>query len=182
MPITLGEAGGTERQTDGLCRHASGPESEFDMARPDSSPFLIAHVGSFRCALPVGVVVETLRPLPVEPVANVPGFVMGLAVVRGEAVPVVDLGMLLGNQAGDRARFVTIRTGSGRVALAVDAVTGLRELGGVDGGVPPLLREAQPQMIEALGSLDADLLMVLKAGSIVPAEVWKELPDAEGRA
>jgi purine-binding chemotaxis protein CheW len=39
---------------------------------------LVCRVATRICALPVGVVIETLRPLPLEPIAGAPAFVTGL--------------------------------------------------------------------------------------------------------
>ena len=43
-------------------------------------------------ALPLEHVVETMRPLPVEPLGDAPRFILGLSIVRGEPIPVVDVG------------------------------------------------------------------------------------------
>ncbi|MBI5684194.1 MAG: purine-binding chemotaxis protein CheW [Verrucomicrobia bacterium] len=143
---------------------------------------LVLRTGALRCALPLCHVVETMRPLPAQPVANAPAFVSGAAVVRGEALPVVDLGSLLGASAGKPARFVVVRAGERKVVLAVEAVVGIHELpGGTLAGVPPLLSQAEAGIITAIGSLDQELLLVLQAARIVPDEVWAALAGSEAR-
>jgi len=95
-----------------------------------SSPgYLLVRAGTLTCALPLSHVVETMRPLPIEPLANAPAFVRGLSIIRGAPVPVVDLGALL-NTPSSRPppRFVTVRAGERRVALAVDGILGLRDI------------------------------------------------------
>ena len=57
---------------------------------------LIFRVLDRLCALSLGHVVETMRPLPIEPLAAAPHFVLGLATIRGSQVPVVDAGRLIG--------------------------------------------------------------------------------------
>src|SRR6185295_1225682 len=75
------------------------------------------------CALPLDHVTETLRPLPIQPVPVAPPFILGLSVIRGEPVPVVDLGRLMGFPEEPRIRrLVSVRVGSRRAALAVEAV------------------------------------------------------------
>jgi purine-binding chemotaxis protein CheW len=139
--------------------------------------WLVVRAGSRLCALPVRDVVETMRPLPVEPVAGAPSFVRGIAVVRGEPVPVVDLGALLGDSGEpDLTRFVTLRVASRRVALAVEAVLGLRDVETrVAREVPPLLRDVESDGIAAVAVLDGELLLVLRAARLVPEELWESL-------
>jgi purine-binding chemotaxis protein CheW len=125
------------------------------------------------CALPLEHVEETMRPLPVEPIAGVPPFVQGLAVVRGIPTPVIDAASLLGGDASRPTRFVTVRTGTRRVVLAVDAVVGIIEIPpeAVD-VLPPLFQSHGLDAISAIGVLDADLLLVLRSTRLVPDDVW----------
>ncbi|MGE0709806.1 MAG: chemotaxis protein CheW [Planctomycetota bacterium] len=144
--------------------------------------FLLMLAAQIRCALPLSRVIETLRPLPVEPVREVGGVQVGLARIRGEPVPVLELAELLGAGRGAPTRLVTLRIGEGagegagarRVALAVDAVLGLAEL--PLGDLPPLLRESPG--LAGLTQLDAELVRVLDAGCLVPPEVWEALGAA----
>lgn len=126
------------------------------------------------CALPLAHVVETLRPLPVEPLAGAPAFVQGLCVIRGEPRPVVDAARLLSTPAPGEppttARFVTVRTGAQQVALAVDAVLGVRTVPPESlQDLPPLLQEACAEAVAAIGRLDAELLLVLRSSRLLPA-------------
>ena len=57
----------------------------------ERSPVLIVMAGARACAIPLDYVAETMRPLPIEPVAGTPGFVRGVSVIRGAPTPVVDL-------------------------------------------------------------------------------------------
>ena len=123
-------------------------------------------------ALPLQSVVETMRPLPIEAVAGAPDFVLGLAVIRGMAVPVVDSGRMLNGKPSSIARFVLLKVGERRIALAVAAVLGLRALTPARlQELPPLIRGADADVIAAIGALDAELLMVLRAVRIVPEDL-----------
>jgi purine-binding chemotaxis protein CheW len=118
-----------------------------------------------------------MRPLPIETIAGVPSFVLGLSVVRGTPVPVVDLEAVVGEgRMRSIARFVALQLGERRVALAVGAVIGMRD---VDGArmieLPPLLRDARTDTVEAIGVLDAELLVVLRASRLLPDEIWQKL-------
>lgn len=142
---------------------------------------LIVSAGSRACAIPIPHVVETMRPLPVDFIGGAPPFLLGLTVVRGLPVPVVDLQAVVGTGGTEAiSRFVALRLGGRSVVLAVTAVIGLRELDGIRvEDMPPLLREARADVVEAIGVLDAQLLLVLRASRILPEEVWRTLSTRE---
>lgn len=140
---------------------------------------LLCRVRSILCALPLEHVEETMRPLPVEPIQGVPSFVRGLAVVRGVPTPVVDAASLLNGDGSQATRFVTVRTGTRRVVLTVDAVVGVIEIppDAVD-GLPPLFQSHGLDAISAIGALDADLLLVLRSTRLIPDDVWATIQSS----
>jgi purine-binding chemotaxis protein CheW len=170
------------RSGDGVATGSGWGES---LSQPDrdANLILLCRVGSSVCALPIEHVSETMRPLPVEPFAGSPTFVLGLSIIRGSPVPVVDAGRLLGAAEQPRlTRFVTIKVGERRAALAVGAVVGVWSLAATSlDELPPLLREASGDVVAAIGRLDADLLLVLRSARIVPESVWTALEAGEDR-
>jgi purine-binding chemotaxis protein CheW len=150
---------------------------------PAASLSLLCRVGSRLCALGIEHVVETLRPLPIEPVAEMPPFILGLSVIRGVPLPVVDAGRLLGTSDTVRAgRFVVLRLGERRAALAVDAVEGMRVLPSAAlRELPALLGQASRDLVAAVGALDAELLLVLRSSRIVPDAAWDAVMAAARR-
>jgi purine-binding chemotaxis protein CheW len=64
-----------------------------------SDLFLLCRIGSSIGALALKDVRETMRPLPIEPLAGTPPFVLGLAIVRGFPTPVIDAARLLSPSA-----------------------------------------------------------------------------------
>ena len=148
----------------------------------ETSPVFVVMVGARACAFPLHHVAETMRPLPIKPVAGTPGFVCGVSVIRGTPTPVVDLKALLENSENSPSygRFVSLKLDDRRVAIGVDSVVGLRHLDSAQlGELPPLLRDVAADLIESFGSRDAQLLLVLRAARIVPDEVWTTLAAAE---
>lgn len=126
-------------------------------------------MGGRYSGLPLEHVVEVMRPLPLERVADAQAFVRGMSIVRGEAVPVVDARRLLdGGEPGPGGRLVTLRVGPRRVALHVDGVLGVRTIAQeVLREVPPLLGDASAART-ALGALDGRLLELLDAARLLP--------------
>lgn len=124
------------------------------------------------CALPLDAVIETMRPLPIEEMKGAPPAVLGMAVVRGEPVPVVDGRQLFGASRCDALRWITVRAGPRVVALAVDAVIGVRTIDRAAlAELPPLVRSAADGAVQAIGAADAELMLLLEAARLVPDEL-----------
>ena len=143
---------------------------------------LVVMVGTRACAFQLRHVAETMRPLPIEPIAGTPGFVCGVSVIRGTPTPVVDLKALLehSDNRPSFGRFVALRCDARRVVIGVDSVVGLRNLDAAQlGELPPLLRDVTADLIDSFGTLDAQLLLVLHAARIVPDEVWATFAATE---
>jgi purine-binding chemotaxis protein CheW len=133
------------------------------------------------CALPLLDVAEILRPLAVEPVLHAPTFVLGLSVIRGRAVPVVDLGRLLTGEASTIHRLVSVRVDDRAVALAVTEVLGTRSLDLERfGTVPPLLAAAS-EVRARVGMLDGHLLQLLDTLRLIEAAPAAEAGTDWGR-
>lgn len=134
-------------------------------------------VGARLCAVPLAHAVETMRPLPVAPVAGMPPYVLGLAVVRGTPTPVVHLARLIGDESsGPVSRWVTVRADHRVLALAVESVLGARRidpLAMVE--VPGLVGSDGARLLESVGRLDGALLVVLRTVRILPAAAWGAL-------
>jgi purine-binding chemotaxis protein CheW len=96
-----------------------------------------------------------------------------VSVIRGETVPVVDAATLLGASSAGARRLVVLAVAGRRVALAVDAVLGIEQIAPAAlGELPPLLASASHDAVRAVGTLDAELLVVLESARIVPDTTW----------
>jgi purine-binding chemotaxis protein CheW len=142
--------------------------------------WLLCRAGHHLYAVPLEHVIENMRALPIETVFGAPRYVRGLCMIRGAPVPVVDPGLLLGEQPTKSQRLVTIRAGRRTIALAADVVLGIRAIeADLFKQLPPLLRDAAAETITAIGTLDAELLFLLHAARIIPQDLFDRL-DAEG--
>ena len=132
-------------------------------------PWLLCRAGPHLCALPLEQIVEVMRPLPTEPLADSLPFLRGVAVIRGAPVPVIDLARLLGQSKAAINRLITVRTGGRILALAVGEVIGLRrdEEAGAKSAVP-LMREAAQESVSAIGALDSEALLFLSTLRLLP--------------
>lgn len=139
------------------------------MAVQGSDRVLLCSAQTSSFALPLAHVLETMRPLPVQPILGSPPFVRGLAIVRGEPVPVVDLASLMGGGRGSPRRWVIVRAGAPATVLEVDRILGIHTLSdGVLRDLPPLLQNTDTEVISAMGALDAQLLLLLDQSRLLP--------------
>ncbi len=145
-------------------------------ARPPRS-YLLVRCRSWLCAVPLSDVVETLRALPLQPVAGAPTFVRGLSQIRGELLPVVELAALLGSGCDTPApRLVVVRADNHHLALAVDEVLRVVKSELPQGtGVAPLLTQALPEQVAALATLDGAALLILQSTHLLSPEAWSTI-------
>ncbi len=147
------------------------------MAVGDAGLWLLGWAGETLCALPLGAVIETMRPLAIKPVPGAPAYVAGVAVIRGEALPVIDMQRLFGGAGGANGRLVVIRTGNRRAALAFSDVAGIRELTpDMLSALPPLVDRGSSAVMR-LGIDDGELLLVLDAARVVPDDVFAAIDN-----
>jgi purine-binding chemotaxis protein CheW len=133
-------------------------------------PVLLFRLAGLTCAVPAQHVVETMRPLPVLPIDDMPPFVQGVATIRGTPTPVLNPVPLLGRPASAPARFVTLRGGNRVAALPVDEVLGVVTLDTAQlDSRPSLLSSAGPQLVTGLAMKDGALHLVLDATRLVEA-------------
>ena len=161
-------------------RNLSSDEARFAAAASEddnhASDWLVCRCGAQWHALALADVAEIMRPLPIEPIAGAPDYVLGASIIRGGAVPVVDAGLLLGNGRTAPNRLVSLKAGARKVVLVAEAVAGIRRLAaGELNGLPPLLREVARDAVTAIGILDSALLLVLRTARLVPDAVYRDL-------
>src|SRR3712207_560509 len=139
---------------------------------------LVFRAGSLLCALRIEDVIETMRPLAVHPLAGTPPFVSGICIMRGAPTLVVDVARLLGGETAPVHRFVAVRTDRGPVAFAIGEIQGVRPVrADPDARREALLGDAPARLVAAVGTLDAEPVLVLQSMRLVPDEVWAAAAD-----
>jgi purine-binding chemotaxis protein CheW len=134
---------------------------------------LLVSAGTWRCALPLAGVVETLRALPLHPCSSVPAYVRGVSIIRGVATPILDLAAFLGAEtAALPERLVVMRSGARPLALAVDHVFGIRSLDEetarpLRGVLTPFARG----QVRSLRALDGELVALFEDAIVLPDEL-----------
>jgi purine-binding chemotaxis protein CheW len=137
---------------------------------------LVLRAGAHLCALDLRHVIETMRPLPIRPLAGAPAFVIGISIVRGEPTPVIDVATLVGGPRRPPTRYVTVSGGRLPIALAVESVLGVRTIPKKSWReLPPLLDVVDIDVINALGAADDQPLLALDTTRMLSDPVWSAL-------
>lgn len=131
--------------------------------------YLLMRARERLCAMPLEKVLEVTRPLPLETFPRMPGFVLGLCRMRGEDLPVIDLGVLLGLGAAPQpTRFVVTSAGERRVILAVESTASIESLDpGRLRAMPTIAQEADEALIGWISRRDDELVMILDAARLL---------------
>jgi purine-binding chemotaxis protein CheW len=143
---------------------------------------VFALAGDRAVAIPVAAAIETMRPLPVEPLAGLPPWVEGVALIRGQPTPVVNVAALLGEAgAPSIGAFVTVRAERSTLALAVRRVTGVGSLEPGEWQAMPSIAAGVTEAVEAVGVLGTRLTTVLSAGRLIPDGALARIEAVIGR-
>jgi purine-binding chemotaxis protein CheW len=134
-------------------------------------------------ALPIGEVRETLPVQPITRIFLAPACLAGVFSLRGEIVPVIDLGVLLAlppTQAGDESRIVVVESEAGVAGLVVDRLRDLRTL--PDAALGPAPGNLSPEvaaLLAGVAATETGTVRVLDAGAILTAEPLRALGESK---
>ncbi len=122
----------------------------FALDRTLEARCISVRIGAAHYALHLGEVQEVIGLRPLTRVFHSPRAIAGVTSLRGEVLPVLDLGVLLGGAEagqGRDGRVLVVRDKAKRRAgLLVDGLAGLREV--PDAGLAPLPSTLTPQVRE----------------------------------
>ncbi|HEY5924565.1 MAG TPA: chemotaxis protein CheW [Kofleriaceae bacterium] len=138
-------------------------------------------------ALPIGDVRETLPIQPITRVVLTPSCLAGVFSLRGDIVPAIDLGVLLGlrrTEVSEDSRIVVVGHEGAMIGIVVDRLRELRTLEQPLEPPPPNLAAEIANMLAGVVVTTSGIVRVLDAHSIINAEPLRVLagnPEAEGR-
>jgi purine-binding chemotaxis protein CheW len=138
-------------------------------------------VGGQHYGAEIGDVKESLALRPLTRVFLTPPWLAGIMNLRGEVVPVIDLGRFLdlgaSTTAGDDGRIVVAQRGVRRAGLLVDALAELRvvDLAALE-PPPATLAPARANLLRGLARLDdGALVRVLDLGALFDSDRLRTL-------
>lgn len=116
-------------------------------------------------ALPVDGVLEVTELGDLAPVPGSAPEVLGVHNLRGQVIPVVDLGGMLGLDGGaERERVVVVEGRDARLGLAVDSVVEV-------GGLPPPSEGAESDYLMGAALVDGQLVGIVDLEALLGALV-----------
>jgi len=124
-------------------------------------------------ALPIEEVRETLPIQPITRVVLTPACLAGVFSLRGDIVPVIDLGVLLGlsrTEVGDESRIVVVEGGGKTAGIVVDRLRDLRMLDTGLEAPPSNLDPGVCQLLKGIAATPTGTVRVLDAEAIITAE------------
>ncbi len=151
----------------------------------ETSPYLLLTVLGVHYAVPLLGVREVAEVADLVQNPDVPAVhevLMGTQVLRGQRIPVVDMGVVLEQRALTPTRtscLLVVRAGAPGtgtlVGLAVDGVSGLTGLAASDLAAPPQFGPlGGTDVVSALASTDQGLVSVLDPGRILASRDVRE--------
>jgi len=137
-------------------------------------------------ALPIGDVRETLPVQPVTRVFLTPSCLAGVFSLRGEIVPVIDLGVLLGmprTDVGEDSKIVVIEHAAGTAGVIVDRLRDLRTIDQALDPPPNNLPIEVAALLVGVAATSTGTVRVLDAKAVLTAEPLREIAETsdEGR-
>lgn len=133
---------------------------------PTAQRSLIVKAGDAYCALPLLIVREVMRALPILSVKQAPQAVLGASTVRGLVLPVISLSALLNQGDGEQRYFVVLRTPGNDCVLAVNAFVSIASTGSIQWQQPNNLLGSNPAITQ-IAAVDGDLITALDAARVL---------------
>jgi purine-binding chemotaxis protein CheW len=137
-------------------------------------------------ALPIADVRETLPVPPITRVFLVPACVAGVFSLRGDIVPVLDLGVLIGLPAtviGDDSKIVVVDHAAGVAGVVVDRLRDLRTVEAPLDAPPANLAAEVAGLLLGVVATSTGSVRVLDARAVLTAQPLRPLAriDVESR-
>lgn len=137
-------------------------------------------------ALPIADVRETLPVPPITRVFLVPACVAGVFSLRGDIVPVLDLGVLIGLPAtavGDDSKIVVVDHAAGVAGIVVDRLRDLRTVEAPLDAPPANLAAEVAGLLLGVAATSTGSVRVLDARAVLTAQPLRALArtDVESR-
>jgi purine-binding chemotaxis protein CheW len=133
-------------------------------------------------ALPIADVRETLPVPPITRVFLVPACLAGVFSLRGDIVPVLDLGVLLGlpvTTAGDDSKIVVVDHAAGVVGIVVDRLRDLRTVEGPLDPPPVSLAAEVAALLLGVVATPTGSVRVLDARAVLTVEPLRALAQTD---
>jgi purine-binding chemotaxis protein CheW len=170
-------------EIDAQMAYAAAPASHEEEARVDTATaqHVVFYLGTTRYSLPIEAVIEVSTVPRITTLPGIPHYVRGVANLRGEILPVLDMRGLLGlprisNTVLERMLVVRFAEQDAVVGLVVDRIRGLARLDETRVMHPQgLAEDAVLRFLEGVTEHENEVLNVLNARKIFHSEELRRL-------
>jgi purine-binding chemotaxis protein CheW len=160
-----------------------------DGPAPGASPLLRLVCFELRqqeLAFSIADVRETLPLLPISHVFLTPPWLAGIFSLRGEIVPAIDLGVMLGlprTEVGEDSKIVVVEHASGTAGIIVDRLRDLRTIDTALETPPGNIAPDVAALLKGVAATNSGTVRVLDAHAVLTCESLKLLAETtdEGR-
>jgi purine-binding chemotaxis protein CheW len=151
---------------------------------PDAWFFCLRLLGG-RYAFEAPLVTEVVRLGPLTRLPAAPSFLPGVFTHRGEVLPVLDIGQLVGHSAvpiRPSTRAAIVHCGPWKVAVVSDAVEGLVSIPRRALEAPPAESSGVAEFLSAVGRDRAGAVAILDLPRLVETARARAVPSGSGAA
>jgi purine-binding chemotaxis protein CheW len=148
-----------------LKRRAQILAESVELERRDESleSYVVLEIGTERAGISLSAFDEIAPLTPITELPGLPDWLAGLAQVRGRIVPVLDLHGWLKMAGRSSPRYLAIVRGtSGPMAILVDAVSDVRDIGDKD-----IAESLTPDRARGLRAITKDLVTLLDVEALL---------------
>jgi purine-binding chemotaxis protein CheW len=154
-------------------KHYGGAQWELE---GDTVQSILFKMGNEYYGLPISLVKEIIKPLPITKFPKSPPFVEGVIDLRGRILPIINLRKLFGLEPlplTDDSRFVDLQMDSLSIGVVVDAVSEVIRLSRKQiEPAPPIVAGVEGKYLSGIARMDDKLILLLDLDEIFAP--WKK--------
>ena len=138
------------------------PEEELENpspSEPTSEKYLLFMSSQLLFGVKAEYVVEIITNHAITPLPLVPGYILGIINLRGQIIPIVDIRLLLGQQARDDTCIIILNINETMVGILVDGVQKMVDI--EQSAIIPAPAQRAKDMVSGMCSLEDGQTMLV---------------------
>ena len=134
--------------------------------------FAVFRLGEEDFGITIDKVVEILKAQKIYSIPELPEFFSGVINVRGEVIPLIDLGLRFGLRGASRkGRIITVRFEDEKLGILVDEIDEIVALSPEDITPPPMIfKGLRTEYLTGLGKKDERIIIMLNLDRLLTSE------------
>jgi purine-binding chemotaxis protein CheW len=156
-----------------LVKRYEGPEWETE---GESVQSILFQMGNEYYGLPISLVKEIIKPLPITRFPKSPPYVEGVIDLRGRILPIINLRTMFGLQPlplTEDSRFVDVQLGNLSIGIIVDAVSEVVRIAQKQiEPAPPIVAGVEGKYLTGIARMQDRLILLLDLDEIFAQ--WKK--------